>query len=109
MLSCCELPMWKRRKSLVASEETFHQKLTVPGPVTVVWNELVAVWPIFPLRAAWSPSWLTVVWPTQGGLPLVVQTRFVALSASGSGTRRLTWSVALELVAAPAALLTKTE
>src|SRR5882757_8044826 len=98
--------MVKRRMSLFVSEETFHQKLTVAGPVTVVCMELEPLLPIAPLRAASTPSWLMLVWPTHGGAPFVVQVRVVASRAAGNGTSAVMARSALELVKLVAALLT---
>ena len=94
---------------MLGSEETFHQKLIVPGPVTVVWNEVVWLSPMRPLRAASVASRLTAVWPTHGGVPFVVQRNVGASSASASGTNWFTMSAALELTAPPAGLLMSTE
>ena len=42
--------------SLVSSEETFHQKLNVPGPVNVVCMELDPLSGTAAMRAASAPS-----------------------------------------------------
>src|SRR5882757_1004579 len=84
--------MVKRRMSLFVSEETFHQKLTVTGPVTVVCMELEALLPKAPLRAASTPSWVMAVWPTHPVGPLVAQVRLAPSSASGRETKVATVS-----------------
>src|SRR4051812_44995519 len=60
------------------------------------------------LRAASTPSCVTVGCPTHGGEP-VAQTKFVASSASPSGKICVTVSSALELVAEPPVLVTTSE
>src|SRR5947209_7852246 len=94
MRACSTPSTEKRNTSLFVSDETFHQKLTVTGPVTVVCMELDALLPRAPLRAASTPSWVTAVWPTQPDVPLVVQRRLAASSASGKGAKTATVSSA---------------
>src|SRR6266513_1451296 len=107
-MRACSMPSTeKRRMSLFVSEETFHQKLTVTGPVTVVCMELEALLPKAPLRAASAPSWVTAVWPTHPDVPLVAQGRLVASSASARDTKVATVSNALAL-ATPRVMLDTT-
>jgi hypothetical protein len=93
---------------LLVSEETFHQKLTVPGPVTFVRRALESSSPAALLRAASTPSCVTVACPTHGAESLVVQTQSGVSKASASGRTGVTVSRALELVTLPTALLTTT-
>src|SRR5260370_27012588 len=100
----------KLRKSNHSSEETFHQKVKVPGPLTVLsssdcWLSLIA-----PLCAATIPSWVILVWANQGALPWVIQVRLGASSAGPSGKDvGRTTTVATRLVTAWEGLLTRTE
>src|SRR5206468_7011877 len=108
MRACSESHSFPTRRSSDLSEETFHQKLTVPGPVTLVRRELEASSPGAPLRAASTPSCVTVGCPTHGAESLVVQTQPGVSKASANGRIGVTVSRALELVTLPAALLTTT-
>src|SRR6266508_4010361 len=95
--------------SLFVSEDTFHQKLTVPGPVTVVCRVPELPSPTAPLRAASTPSCVTTDCPIQGGEPLVVQTQAGVSKVSANETNGVTVRTAPELVVVPAALPTTTE
>ena len=90
-------------------EETFHQKLIVPGPRIVVCTEAEPLCGTSWMRAESAPSCATAIWPTHAGEPLVAQTKFVVSSASASGTSVLTVSAAFMLFAVPTALPTTTE
>jgi hypothetical protein len=104
----CSCPSMEKRSRSFTSEETFHQKLNVIGPVTEVSIHADALWAINGLRAASMPSRLTAPWPTQPGAPFVVQIRPGVSSAVASGILVNTVSVAFVLVAEPRALLTVT-
>src|SRR5262249_31328723 len=97
------------RKSAFLSEETFHQKVNVPGPVTVVLSR--EDWPskIGPACPAAIPSCEGLVTPCQWRAPSVTQTKPVELRAKSSGTVGITVSVATELVAEPDVLVTTTK
>src|SRR5437763_12182691 len=75
MRACSAPPIKNRNVSLLASEETFHQKLTVAGPATMVCMELEALLPMAPLCAASTPSWVMFVWHSHGALASVVQVK----------------------------------
>ena len=94
---------------MFVSLDTFHQKLTEPGPLTVVSKAVVWLCVIAPLRAASTPSMVMLVWPSHAGEPVVSHVRFVASSASGSGPAGVTPSVAVLLTRLPPALPTMTE
>ena len=94
---------------MLGSEDTFHQKLTVPGPVTVVCIEPEVPSATGPLRAASTPSWLTINWPTHGAELLVVHTQAGVSSASARKINGVTLSSASELVTLPAEPVTTTE
>src|SRR5947209_15471464 len=81
--ACSMPPTEKRKMSLLVSEETFHQKLRAPGPVTMVCMEFEALSPVAPLRAASTPSLETTDWPIQPEGPRVVQVNVVVSRASG--------------------------
>src|SRR5829696_4827012 len=90
---CSEPFTRKASQSLFGSLETFHQKLNVPGPFTVVSNVVAWLCVIGPLRPASMPSSDTRGWPIQAADPLVSQIQLVASSASGSGTAGVTVNV----------------
>ena len=94
---------------MFVSEETFHQKLTVPGPVTVVCMEPEFPSLTAPLRAASTPSCVTAGCPIHGGDPLVVQVQVGVSSASAREINGVTASSALELVTVPPGPVTTTE
>src|SRR4051812_9361873 len=91
----------KFRKPALVCDETFHQKLSVPGPFVVVLKVDVCPSAISPLRPAANPSCDTFVNPCQTVSPPVAHGRLVAFSASGSGTVGITTSVAIALVTDP--------
>src|SRR5438876_8207394 len=65
-----------------------------------------------PLQAASCPSWLTRLWPVQGGVLLERQSQVGVSVASASGlTATTVWTVstALELMIPPATLVMATE
>jgi hypothetical protein len=73
---CARIPLSisKRKKSRSCSEETVHQKVTVPGPVTVVSIALLRPWlRNTGLMKASVPSWLRRSCITQVPLPLCRQ------------------------------------
>src|SRR2546421_12791236 len=109
MRACSTPAMKKRRKSLLVSEETFHQKLSMAGPLAVVCMELEPLFPTAPLRAASTPSCVTRGWPTQTGLPTVVQLQVGISSASTRGRTGVTVKTATTLVALPDEFVTNTE
>src|SRR5438132_547542 len=102
-------PTEKRKLSLFVSEETFHQKLRVIGPMAMVCMELDALLPIPPLRAASTWSWVKLVLPTHGGFPFVVHVKRGVSSASARGSKGVTIKDALALTMLPAALTITTE
>ena len=75
-------------------DDTFHQKLSVPGPVTVVCSVEDWLLVMAPLRAAEMPSWVVFVCENQLVAPLVDQTRLVLFraSASASGESGPVWA-----------------
>ena len=94
---------------MAGSEETFHQKVSTPGPVTVANREAVPLSRMPVLCAASTPSWVTTAWPIQEGEALVVQASPGASTASASVIRGVTVRKALKLVTAPAGLEMTTE
>ena len=106
---CCSLPsIRKRRRSFAGSLETFHQKLTVVRPVTVVWNHADALCASTGLRAASTPSCVTAPLPIHVAAPFVVHGRPAVSSARARLRFVKTASVAIELGTVPTALLTMT-
>src|SRR3954447_6120719 len=73
MRVCCTPLMKNFKKSLFVSEETFHQKSTVPGPFTIVVAVTATPSPMGPLCAASEPSRETTDWPNHSGVPIVLQ------------------------------------
>jgi len=73
------------KRRVLWDEGFLHQKVNVPGPVTVVCKVDVVEAPgIVPLVAQDTPSWgeeVVVDHPKEVPVPLVVQVRFVALRA----------------------------
>src|SRR2546426_10706203 len=93
MVGCCQAepdrsvasvvaPSLRERLASCAPAEILHQKVSVPGPVMVVCKVEDCELLIMPVWAAARPSCVVVVWANQGALALVVQVKFVALSAS---------------------------
>src|ERR1043166_1032924 len=76
-------PRSRFRKSNPASDETFHQKVSIPGPVSWVSTQDSVLSPMLPLWPAFTPSWVTLVCANQIVWPPVVHVRLVASSASG--------------------------
>src|ERR1043165_2561718 len=109
MRVCSTLFTLNVSRSLFVSDETFHQKLSVPGPTTVVCIEFEPLLPIVALRAASVPSCDTIVWPSHDGEPFVVHVRFVVSSAVLRGTIGVTTSTAFELTLNASKLLTAIE
>ena len=104
----CSVPLIKKRRRSPDSEETFHQKRSVPGPVMIVWNDDDWLCVTGPLRPASTPSCATSAWPTQFALPPDVMENVVS-NASGSGSSGVTESGAFELTSAPCAVVMTTE
>ena len=105
-----EIPSTKKMNgSQQLSDETFHQKLRVPGPVTVVCTQLSSLCPRMPLRAASTPSCVLVVCVSHEASPPVVQANSGASKASpNAGTLLSTMvSTALELRAQPWMFVTR--
>src|SRR5436189_5870605 len=94
--------------SRLASAALFPYTTLFRSPVTFVRRELESSSPDAPLRAASTPSWVTVACPTHGAESLVVQTQPGVFKASASGRTGVMVSRALELVTLPTALLTTT-
>ena len=61
---------------VLTSEDTLHQKLTFPGPTTVVSTDDLWLSPMVPLCAALAPSCVTLVCVLHGASPPVTQPLF---------------------------------
>ena len=66
----------------MVSEDTRHQNVSVPGPVTVVCIQLSPLWVMVPLTAASTPSCVVAVWLVQSASPPVVHGHWAASTAS---------------------------
>src|SRR5436189_247400 len=84
MRVCCTPSTKNFRKSLLVSDETFHQKLSVPGPVMVLNAVTAELLLMAPLCAASTPSCETRLWPNHAGVPIVSQARVASVSKTCS-------------------------
>src|SRR5258706_6370181 len=92
-------PMPNSSQSKSDSEETFHQNVNLPGPVTMVCNRDCWKLPMAPLWTADWPLWVTLLWPNQGASPLVNQLSPVSSSDwPSAGRNGVTTSVMVRLV-----------
>src|ERR1051325_6732928 len=73
-------------KSKNASDESFHQNESAPGPPTVVCKTDSCKWLMLPQRAASTPSCVKSAWPNHGASPVDDHTNCVASSESPSGS-----------------------
>src|SRR5688572_17437300 len=94
MRACSTELVKNTNRSLFVSQETFHQKVNVPGPLTVVSNVVVWLCVMMPLRPASTPSRAITGCPIHGAEPVISQIKFVASSATGNGTAGVTDKVA---------------
>src|SRR5439155_24057762 len=95
-ICCWKIPsMWNRSQSKSFSEDTFHQNVSVPGPVTVVSSHDSWLSKTNPLCAASTPSCVAEERPDHKALPPVIQTRLGSSSASS----RLVFVSTMEIVA----------
>src|SRR4051794_37800957 len=95
------VPPTFKASELKTGPEICHQKLSVPGPVTVVWS--VDCWPgaTAVLWTAATPSWVTAVSLIQGVMPVEVKTRLVAFNTWARLVRLTRDKMAFELVRTP--------
>src|ERR1035441_658889 len=109
MATALLLSKLKLRKSKYSSDETFHQNVRVPGPVTAVCRTVCWLSEICPLWAAAMPSCVTEISVSQGAfVGPVVQVRFVAFKAAARVRLYGMINCAIRLVTAPRRLVTMT-